>query len=79
MNVGRIYDRVCEEWESFDKEFAPTELHLNRLFELSFFVGAASGPGGTKDDALMDRITSIYSLVQWDRQQFRKSHDKEIW
>jgi hypothetical protein len=78
--MGRIYDRVCVEWDAFEKEFAPKELHLHRLLELSFFVGAASClPDEITDDDLNMRIVSVLSLVRWDESEFVKIHGARIW
>lgn len=78
--MGRIYDRICVEWETFEKEFAPKQPPLHCLLELSFFVGAASClPKEAEDGDLTMRITSVLAQVEMEESEFIKNHGAEVW
>jgi len=70
----RSYPQICAEFTAFEKEFVPkNNLHLLRLFELCFFVGAASSVEQPNEDLMM-RITTTLSLVEYDRSQHMKTN-----
>ena len=76
--VRRSYPQICAEFTAFEKEFIPkNNLHLLRLFELCFFVGAASSMEQPGEDLLM-RITSTLSLVGFDRNQHMKANFENL-
>jgi hypothetical protein len=71
--VRRSYPQICAEFTAFENEFIPkNNLHLLRLFELCFFVGAASSVEQPDEDLMM-RITTTLSLVEYDRDQHMKT------
>lgn len=72
------YEQICVEFQNFEKEFVPkNNLHLSRLFELCFFVGAASSMPEPDDDLMM-RVTTTLSLVHYDRQQHMEENFENL-
>lgn len=65
--MSKVYNKICDEFGGFEENFIPpNNLHLHRLFELCFFVGAASAIS-SPDEYLTARIMSTLSLVEFDR------------
>lgn len=71
------YHQICAEWDAFEKEFVPNNLALRRLFELCFFVGAASSMRRIDEDTHM-RITTALTLIDYDRIEYMKKEWEKL-